>query len=144
MLLQRLFSTFPNSWPGRGLLLQRIVTAAVLICSGFGHVREPAQHALIFAQLIGAGAGILLLLGLWTPLYGMLIAVIEVWVAYSSAHAEIPIMLATFGATLAMIGPGAWSIDARLFGRKHFEISESATVVTCRNIDRNIEYPGSH
>jgi putative oxidoreductase len=31
-----------------------------------------------------------------------------------------PILLATFGATLAMIGPGAFSIDARLFGRKHF------------------------
>ena len=54
----------------------------------------------------------------------MLIAVVEVWVAYSSARAGIPIMLATLGATLAMIGPGAWSIDAHLFGRKHFEISE--------------------
>jgi putative oxidoreductase len=52
------------------------------------------------------------------------IAIVEVWVAYSSAHAGIPIMLATLGATLAMIGPGAWSIDARLFGRKHIEISE--------------------
>jgi len=53
-----------------------------------------------------------------------LIAVVEVWVAYSSARAGIPIMLATFGATLAMLGPGAWSIDAGLFGRKHIEISE--------------------
>jgi putative oxidoreductase len=32
--------------------------------------------------------------------------------------------LATLGATLAMIGPGAWSIDAHLFGRKHFEIRQ--------------------
>ena len=32
------------------------------------------------------------------------------------------IVLATFGATLAMIGPGAWSIDARLFGRKEVRI----------------------
>jgi len=54
----------------------------------------------------------------------MLIAVVEVWVAYSSPHAGIPLMLATLGATMAMIGPGAWSIDARLFGRKHFEISD--------------------
>jgi putative oxidoreductase len=29
------------------------------------------------------------------------------------------IVLALLGSTLAMIGPGAWSIDARLFGRKH-------------------------
>jgi putative oxidoreductase len=32
--------------------------------------------------------------------------------------------LATSGATLAMTGPGAWSMDARLFGRKHFEFPE--------------------
>jgi hypothetical protein len=55
----------------------------------------------------------------------MVIGVVEVWVAFLSAGgAEIPIMLATSGATLAMIGPGAWSIDARLFGRKHFKIPE--------------------
>lgn len=120
--LQRLFSTFPNSWPGMGLLLQRVVTATVLSYSGFGHLRESSQHALIFAHLIGAGAGILLLLGLWTPVCGMLIAVVEIWVAYSSTGAVIPIILATLGATLAMTGPGAWSIDAHLFGRKHIEI----------------------
>ena len=122
--MQRLFSTFPNGWPGTGLLLQRVVIATLLFCSGFGHLREPSQFASIFPHLIGAGAGILLLFGLWTPVCGTLIAVVEVWVAYSSARAGIPIMLATLGATMAMIGPGAWSIDARLFGRKHFEISD--------------------
>jgi hypothetical protein len=29
-------------------------------------------------------------------------------------------ILATLGVTLAIIGPGAWSIDAKLFGRKRF------------------------
>jgi len=122
--LQRLFSTFPNSWPGVGLFLQRAATATVLFCSAFKHFREPAGSDLIFPYVIAAGAGIFLLLGLWTPVCGALIAVIEVWVAYSSAGAGTPIILATLGATLAMIGPGAWSIDARLFGRKHIEISE--------------------
>ena len=122
--MQRLFSTFPNSWPGTGLLLQRVVTAAVLLCCAFGHLKESSHVALIFLQLIMSGARIFLLLGLWTPICGTLIAVVELWVAYSSANAAIPIMLASFGATLAMIGPGAWSIDARLFGRKHIEISE--------------------
>ena len=130
--MQRLFSTFPNSWPGIGLLLQRVATATVLICSGFGHLREPSQFALILPHVIGAGAGILLLFGLWTPVCGTVIALAEVWVAYSSTRAGIPIMLATLSATLAMIGPGAWSIDAHLFGRKHFEISERAAVVNVR------------
>jgi putative oxidoreductase len=75
-------------------------------------------------HVIAAGAGVLLLLGLWTPVCGTLIALVEAWVAYSSAGRAIPILLATLGATLAMIGPGAWSIDARLFGRKHFEMPE--------------------
>ena len=78
----------------------------------------------MFPHAIGVGAGLLLLLGLWTPVCGTLIAIIEVCLACFSARAEIPILLATLGATLAMIGPGAWSIDARLFGRKHFEISD--------------------
>ena len=121
--MQRLFSTFPNDWPGRGLLLQRMVTAMFLFCSGLGHLGGTSQFGLIFLHVIGVGAGILLLLGLWTPICGTLIGVVELWVAFSSAGGRgIPLMLATSGATLAMIGPGAWSIDARLFGRKHFEI----------------------
>ncbi len=123
-ILQRLFSAFPNSWPGGGLLLQRVVTATFLVYSGCAHLREVSQPALIVPHVIGACAGLLLLLGLWTPISGLLIAVVEVWVLLSSAGGEIPIMLATSGATLAMIGPGAWSIDACLFGRKHFEIPE--------------------
>src|SRR5262245_60127335 len=125
VFLQRLFSTFPNSWPGRGLLLQRVVTATFLLCSGFGHLKEPFHFALICPHVIGAGAGVLLLFGLWTPICGTLIALVEAWIAFSSAGGiAIPIMLSTSGVTLAMIGPGAWSIDARLFGRKHLEIPE--------------------
>jgi putative oxidoreductase len=73
-------------------------------------------------QIVGACLAILLLVGLWTPVVGTMIAVIELWVALNhAADPWIPIILATFGGTAAMIGPGAWSIDARLFGRKHIE-----------------------
>jgi putative oxidoreductase len=121
--LQRLFSTFPNGWPGRGLLLQRFAAAVFLFCSAFGDFRGDSQFTLIFPHVIGAGAGILLLLGLWTPISGTLIALVEVWVAFSTGWSSgVPIVLAILGTTLAMIGPGAWSVDARLFGRKHFEI----------------------
>jgi putative oxidoreductase len=118
--LQRLFSVFPNGWPGRGLLLQRVVTAAFLFYLGFDRHREITL--LFILHMIGSGAGTLLLLGLWTPICGALIAVIEIWIALSYAGCGASIVLAALGATVAMIGPGAWSIDARLFGRKHFEI----------------------
>jgi putative oxidoreductase len=125
VLLQRLFSAFPNSWPGRGLLLQRAVTATFLFGSAFEHPVEAPQFAMTIAQLIGAGAGMLLLLGLGTPICGTFIGVVEVWIAFSTpGGGGIPIMLATSGATLAMIGPGAWSLDARLFGRKHYKITQ--------------------
>ena len=75
--------------------------------------------------MFAAVAGILLLVGLWTPVAGTMVAIVELWIVCSSAGGlEIPIILATLGATLAMIGPGAWSIDAHLFGRKHFEIPQ--------------------
>jgi hypothetical protein len=121
--LQRLFSTFPNGWPGSGLLLQRVITATFLFCAVFTRPIETPQLSLVIPHLIGLAAAIFLLIGLWTPISGTLIAVVEVWVAFSCAFRGIPILLATSGATLAMIGPGAWSMDARLFGRKHFEIS---------------------
>ena len=118
--MQRLFSTFASGWPGIGLLLQRLLTATALLYYGIPHFG--AQFAPFLPQMIAASAGIPLLVGLWTPMAGTLVAIVEVWIAFSRpASPFIPIMLATLGATLAMIGPGAWSIDARLFGRKHIE-----------------------
>jgi len=120
--LQRLFSTFANGWPGIGLLLLRILTAMVLFYSVITHLGQPIPLTSTVLGMAAAGAGLLLLVGLWTPLAGTLVSLLEVWIAFSSAADPlIHIMLATLGATLAMIGPGAWSIDARLFGRKRIE-----------------------
>ena len=123
--LQRLFSTFPNGWPGIGILLQRVLTATTLFCYGIAHLRDTSQFASTVPHMFAAVAGILLLVGLWTPMVGALVAVMEMWTIFSrSGDPWISIMLAVLGATLAMIGPGAWSIDAHLFGRKHFEIPQ--------------------
>jgi putative oxidoreductase len=123
--LQRLFSTFANGWPGIGLLLQRLLTATALLCHGIGRLTEPYPFASVFPNVIAAGAGMLILVGLWTPVVGTVVAIAELWIVCSHIDDPgIPIMLATLGASLAMIGPGAWSVDARLFGRKHIEIPE--------------------
>jgi putative oxidoreductase len=45
---------------------------------------------------------------------------VQVWTAVTGAGDEsVAIVMAALGGTLSMIGPGAWSIDARLFGRKY-------------------------
>jgi putative oxidoreductase len=118
-LLQRLFSTFANSWPGFGLLIQRLVTGIALLHNAIAQLETPAAGMMI-PEIAGAVLGLFLLAGLWTPLAGALVAAIELWVVVvGMTDIWMPLMLAIFGGTLAMIGPGAWSIDARLFGRKH-------------------------
>jgi uncharacterized membrane protein YphA (DoxX/SURF4 family) len=119
--VQRLFSNFANGWAGRGLLFQRALTAAVLVHSAVSRLAEASWSA-AFPELISAGLGIFILLGLWTPVVGTLVGLTEVWIFFSRPTGPwIPLILAILGVTLAMIGPGAWSVDARLFGRKHIE-----------------------
>jgi putative oxidoreductase len=127
--LQRLFSTFADGWPGVGLLLLRLLTGAALIHFGIANLREARPLTTVVLQIIGVGAGILLLVGLWTPVAGTLAAIVKVWIALSrflshSGDPWIAIIQAVLGAVLAMVGPGAWSIDARLFGRKRIDIPE--------------------
>jgi putative oxidoreductase len=103
-----------------------MVTAVALMHYRILDLRETHQFMSAIPQMVAAGAGVLLLVGLWTPVSGALVAIAELFIAFSRAGDPwIPIILATLGATLAMIGPGAWSIDARLFGRKHIDLPES-------------------
>ena len=81
-------------------------------------------------QFAAAVAGILLISGLHTAVAGAVIVLAETWMVVSPAsgfHAEpwLHIFLAALSASVAMLGPGAWSVDARRFGRKVFEIGES-------------------
>jgi putative oxidoreductase len=120
--LQRLFWTFASGWPGIGLLLQRMTAASLLLYCAAIALDKTSHAAEAAPAIIGAAAGTLLLFGLWTPLAGIVIAVVESWNFFTHSPSPlISVALAILGATLAMIGPGAWSIDARLFGRKHIE-----------------------
>jgi putative oxidoreductase len=120
--LQRLFWTFAGGWPGVGLLIQRMTTGALLLYCAAVVLAQTSESASMAPAIIGAAGGVLLLFGLWTPVAGVLIAFVETWnVLTHSSSPLISVTLAILGATLAMIGPGAWSIDARLFGRKHID-----------------------
>jgi putative oxidoreductase len=76
-------------------------------------------------QLIATGAAGLLLIGFWTPVAGVLLGLTEISLAFShSQDPSIHILLGALGAGLAMLGPGAWSVDSRLFGRKRIQIPQ--------------------
>ena len=86
------------------------------------------QHNLLtvpLPQLVAAGASLLLLIGLWTPVAGLLLAAAQLYLAFSlPLDPWMHILLGAMGVALAMLGPGAWSVDARLFGRKRIQIPQ--------------------
>jgi len=96
----------------------------LLLYIGHNHLLQTTSLAPSLPYLIGSVAGTLLLFGLWTPIAGMAIAVVEAWIFFAwLENPLIAILLAGLGATVAMIGPGVWSIDAQLYGRKHIQPS---------------------
>ena len=122
VLVQRLFSTFANGWPGAGLLIQRVVAAVVFLDFAISRILFKTQIIPALPELIGAIAGFFLLIGLWTPLSGTVLAAASAYLLLTEPDARMILaLLAVLGVTLAMIGPGAWSLDARIFGRKHID-----------------------
>ena len=70
-------------------------------------------------NVLAGAVGILLLVGLWTPVAGTILAILAALSAVM--HPTDPwncTFLGTLGAVLALVGPGAWSVDAYLFGWK--------------------------
>ena len=121
--MQRLFSTFPQGLPGIGLALLRAAVAIPLVQQAIVGLLNASPPAPL--GLVAAGAALLLLVGLWTPMAGVLVAVAELGLALS--HPAEPwtfVHFGTLGAALAMLGPGGWSVDARLFGRKRIQTPE--------------------
>ena len=123
--MQRLFSSFADGWPGAGLLLLRLLAGMGLLDGGIMSARSSMGTAQMVPSLLAAVFGAMLIVGLFTPFAGIMAAAIEVWIAISHPGYRWPqIGLAGLTLSLAMIGPGAWSIDARLFGRKQIDLSE--------------------
>ena len=69
--------------------------------------------------------GVLLATGLWTPIAGPLVIALSTWGIFLQHEDPRPgILLAAIGAALALVGPGALSIDARLFGWKRIDLEK--------------------
>ena len=116
--MQRLFSTFPNSWPGLGLLILRIATGLSLAAEA--HVAgNLADAASVLVLCVVDGVAVLIWIGLWTPLATVVGAAIQIMIIIFGHRFDLSLLIFAAGAlSLAMLGPGAWSLDARLFGRK--------------------------
>jgi hypothetical protein len=123
--MQRLFSSFAHGAPGAGLLLMRVVTGGALLVHALAGVAAGPGAAPIAFQALTGVIGAMVIIGLWTPIVGALATLVALWSAILIPHdAELYVLLGTFGAALALLGPGAWSVDARLFGWKRVEIGD--------------------
>jgi uncharacterized membrane protein YphA (DoxX/SURF4 family) len=121
--MQRLYSTFPNGIPGGGLLLLRFAGGLPLILHGVAVFQGTPEGAAAGVSVIGLVAEGFLIAGLWTPYAGVLQALVEVWLGVRSGTlVDTHLVRAALGLSLAALGPGAWSIDARLFGRKRIDV----------------------
>ena len=74
--MRRLFSTFADGLPGAGLLVLRLVAGGALMFGAVGTVLH-GPITTVIAHALAAIAGMLLLIGLWTPLVGTMAALAE-------------------------------------------------------------------
>jgi putative oxidoreductase len=116
--MRRLFFTFASGAPGVGLLLLRILTGSAVLAGSYTLLVRH-QLALPMGLMLAAvaGLGVLILAGLWTPVAGGLIALVGIGNALvHPADRVYSVIIGVLGLVLSLLGPGAWSIDARLFG----------------------------
>ena len=115
-------STFADRLPNPGLLLLRVIVATALIARCVQLVNGESLQA-ITPHVIAAVAGLFVLFGLSTSVAGAVVAIIELFIAFSHNHDPwLSVLLASVGVALALLGPGNWSVDARRSGWKRIEI----------------------
>ncbi len=121
--MQRMYSIFPDSWPGIALLIMRFGQCVQFFSEGSLQVMHGTTlpAALLYGlELLTSG---LLAIGLWVPVAGVLQALLECPGIYSHGdfdRGHFDGALLAF--CLSLLGPGAWSIDARLFGRRRIRL----------------------
>src|SRR5439155_22802488 len=126
-------STFPGGWPCVGLLLLRAsVGLTAVIQGGFflsdRGIQTPTTWVI---GLIAVASGALLLIGFLTPIVGVLVGLGSAGIALSWFPVAVlhlldcwlvSVFVVIMAATIVFLGPGAVSLDCRLFGRREIFI----------------------
>ena len=117
--MRRFISGFPNALPSVGILILRLGNGLYCLvhCCVLCGVAPSFDGAL---QLASIGAGCFILLGFATRIaagIGVLVSLGTI------APLETHILIATTYLSLMLLGPGAWSVDARLYGRRRVDLN---------------------
>ena len=110
---------FPPGGPGIGLLLLRVSVAARFVFTVAIRTDVSSSHPLFFvaAVLIGLALSI----GVLTPYLSFIVCVYALVSLFGAgSHLDVLLFAALLlnSAALGLLGPGAYSVDARLFGRR--------------------------
>lgn len=132
--MRRLYSTFPGGLSGVGLLLLRVAIGVRLVIQASGWM---AQSQTFSAGIWGPGLlafviGVSFLAGFLTRLAGIFSAIagaaIHIW--HPALDHSIIVLLSfntiVIASALSLLGPGAFSLDARFFGRRRVIIPRVA------------------
>jgi uncharacterized membrane protein YphA (DoxX/SURF4 family) len=115
--LLRLFSMFPAGTPGGALLILRISIAGTLLYQAPVCARAGNPAAVYTALSV---LGLLLCAGFLTPIVSIVACALELTILLITQDSNSPLALLSGLNTIvaALIGPGAYSVDAKLFGRR--------------------------
>ena len=101
----------------------RLVVGSALVVRATSRLASHSPMNITILAVLSMAAGILLIAGLWTPIVGTSVALIEICKIFMlPGDRWVWLLLGTAGLALAMLGPGLWSVDARLFGWKRIEV----------------------
>jgi hypothetical protein len=116
--MKRLFGAFPDRGAGVALVILRLTVAAALVSSARFCPGSEAEVLLALSRI----AAVLIVVGWYTPLAaasGVLISLCTFWVCREPGVNAL--MVATLIA-IGLLGAGAYSVDARLYGRRRLVI----------------------
>lgn len=133
----RLFSlTYPGGRAGVGLLLLRTAVGLTAVAQGGVYLssRDDSSLWAWAAGLLALATGSSMLVGFLTPFACILLGLGSTAMAFSSSTAYTDNLLhgglfllfvVGMAAATALLGPGAYSLDARLFGRREIIIPQA-------------------
>jgi putative oxidoreductase len=125
--VQRFFSRFPDGPPGAGLLLLRIVAAVTAMRYGVAQMTAlPVATLDTVTGALSIASSLAVLVGLFTPGSAAVMAVAIAWSWVRHSVAPLPASAAVLtiadAVAISLLGPGAYSIDTRLFGPREIVI----------------------
>jgi len=129
------FSAFPGGWPAVALLLLRLIVGVSALGQGVLCLTQTLTWMSLLRAALLIPCGLCVLIGFATPIASLVVAfgilvMSTTWHALPSERLvgckPASFQMIAISLSVAMLGPGSLSLDARLFGRREIVIPPSS------------------